>query len=109
MILLPPRSTLFPYTTLVRSEVGVRGAHGVAVDAAGADAPTPAPFDGVVERHHHGAVRGEGVEKKPEQDASTGSRAPRGTAEHAVIVDEAALTRAAHDPQHAGHGAPTWS
>jgi hypothetical protein len=86
--------------------VGVGRAHGIAVDAARADAPPPTPFDRVVEGQHHGPVRREGVDEQPEQDPASGARAPRRAAEHAVEVDEAALARAAGDPQRARHGAP---
>lgn len=52
-------------------------------------------------------MRHEGIDEKSEQDAAASARLPRGAVEDAVDVHEPSLLRAAHDPQDAGHRAPT--
>jgi hypothetical protein len=89
--------------------VGIRRAHGIAVDALGRDALAAAALDGVVGSKHDGTVRRKGCDEQPEEDLGSGARAPCSAAEHAVVVDEAALARAAGDPQQARHGAPARS
>ncbi len=87
-------------------EVAVGRAYGIAVDALGRDALAAAALDGVIQRQHHGTVRRKGGDQQAEQDAGAGARAPDGAAEDAMVVHEAALARAAGDPQQARHRAP---
>src|SRR3712207_8876984 len=73
MIRRPPRSTLFPYTTLFRSPTGVddvrvRRAHRIAGDPLRRDLLSTAPLDGRIDAHHHGACGNEGLPQQPSQD-----------------------------------------
>src|SRR5438309_8541469 len=61
MIRPPPRSTLFPYTTLFRSASRAPGAGGLAQRVHGRDGPAsarpPRHREQVHRRRHHGALR----------------------------------------------------
>ena len=85
-------------------EVRVRGAHRVAIDALGFDAPATAALDGVVDGHDDRAVRHESVDEQPQKDACASSWAPRRSAEHPMVVHEVPLAAEPRDAQQAGHG-----
>lgn len=89
-------------------KVPVAGAHWVAVDALGCDALATSALNRVVDAQHDGPGRHENVEQQFQQHPRCGSRAPFGTIEHAMVVDEPSLVREAHDAQKAGHGALAW-
>src|SRR2546430_11545958 len=63
MIRRPPRSTLFPYTTLFRSDViyqaPLRGGHGVDGPSSEKHFESTLGPDGTGERHHRRAARSE--------------------------------------------------
>src|SRR2546427_103058 len=62
MIRRPPRSTLFPYTTLFRSDVPARAVHGTGITAA-------QPVDGLVLSGNRGIVLS-GNESRSEEHTS---------------------------------------
>jgi hypothetical protein len=86
-------------------EVALRRAHGVAVDALGAD-PLAAPaLDGVVDAEDHRPLRREGVQQQAQQHAPGRPSAPGGAVQHAMVVGEPPLAAEPGDPEDAGHGA----
>jgi hypothetical protein len=103
------RNEAHPAQTARLDEVGIRGAHRVAVDALGSDAPAPAPLDGVIDGHHERSLRHEGINDQPQEDACPGSRRPRSLAEDAVIVHEVPLAAQPGDAQQARHCPLAWS
>jgi hypothetical protein len=76
------------------------------VDALGADASAAPALDGVVEAEEDRAVRREGAEQQPEQQARRGARVPCGAVEDAVVAHEPPLPGEDGDPQDARDGAP---
>ena len=80
-------------------EKAARGAHRIAVDAAGRDGRPPAPLDGVVDADHHLAGRQQAVEQMIEQPARQGVRIPAGLAQDFVEAAEARLVSQPHHPQ----------
>jgi hypothetical protein len=85
--------------------VRLAGAHGVAVDALGADALAPPALDGVVDPEHEGARGREGAHEQREQEATRGTRRPGGSAQHPMVAAEAPLSRESQDAQDARDGA----
>src|SRR3712207_7793912 len=73
MIRRPPRSTLFPYTTLFRSMVGAREVDGLIAAAEGMLLPGLDPAVDLIGEHEHGerqAVAHDGLELRSEEHTS---------------------------------------
>src|SRR3712207_7397233 len=90
MIRRPPRSTLFPYTTLFRSEEGGDERLGVA-QGVGEDGPLPAPVD------DHAGVEGPEVEL-PRSEEHTSELQSR-----QYLVCRLLLEKKKHHPPHGIH------
>ena len=86
-------------------EMTVRGAHGVAIDAARGDLAAPATFDCVVDPDYHRPARQEPVEDRRQQRAGDGATVPSRPAEHIVVEREIAGRAEAHDAQGGAHRA----
>ena len=79
----------------------MRGAHGIAVDAARRDLVAPAALDGVVNADHDRAVGREPVEDHQQQFAADGGAVPSRPAEHVVVAREIVGLAEADDTQRA--------
>src|SRR5689334_23713165 len=79
MIRRPPRSTLFPYTTLFRSHAAVRGLPGGAL-------PGDEPDEVALRRVHVGEVHAPAVEAEPpEEDLARDRKSTRLNSSHSSI------------------------
>ena len=78
-------------------EVTMRGAHGIAVDAARRDLVAPAALDGVVDADHDPSGGREPVEDHQQQFAADGGAVPSRPAEHVVVAREIADLAEADD------------
>ena len=83
----------------------MRGAHGIAVDAARRDLVAPAAFDGVVNADHDPSGGQEPVEDHQQQFAADGGAVPSRSAEHVVVAREVAGFAEANDTQSGAHRA----
>jgi uncharacterized protein len=68
--------------------MAVAGAHRVAVDAAGGDARSPAPLDGVVDADDHRPLRHQGGDDQIEQGPGQRAALPAPAVQHLVIDGE---------------------
>src|SRR6202051_3166038 len=83
-----------------RPEVSLGRADRIAIDAAGADLGSPAPFDGVIKSDHHwGARRHQGFYQQDQQLTRHGPRRPLCPAEDTMEGAEIGMAFAPKDTQ----------
>ena len=82
----------------------IRGADGIAVDAAGGNLGPPAPLDGVIQAKHDGTGWSEFSHQHGEQDAAGFAATPNGPVQYAMVDLELALVAQSHRPERAGDG-----
>src|SRR4051794_19036570 len=87
----------------------VRTANRIAVDSPSLNLFTASALDGIVNAQHNRTGGNESFYQEPQQKAAGFPATPASTAQHAMIVDEVAITAAAHNPQATGDGALAWS
>src|SRR2546430_7288533 len=98
MIRRPPRSTLFPYTTLFRSDPGSHGARAAATFRCRGQRPQPQPAPGAVRSEEHTSeLQSQSnlvcrllLEKKKKKKKNTSTTKPKNTIK--CIITEAVTT-----------------
>src|SRR4051794_16721671 len=83
----------------------MRTADRIAIDPFGLDPLPPAALDRIVNTHHNGTCGHEPFDQQSQQKTARVTATPASTAQNTVIVDEVAITAAAHNPQATGHSA----
>ncbi|HEY8746210.1 MAG TPA: hypothetical protein VIU62_24225 [Chloroflexota bacterium] len=86
-------------------EVGAAGAHGLAVDALGRNAPPASPLDRLVHADDERAIRHEGGDQQTQQDATDRQAGPARPVEHPMVALEARSVGQSHHPQRGSNGA----
>ena len=90
-------------------EVSLGGADRIAINAAGADLGSPAPFDGVVEADYdRGVRRHESFYQQDQQLARHGPGRPRRPIEDTVESAKIGIVFAPQDAQRRRDRSPTW-
>jgi hypothetical protein len=82
----------------------IRGAHGIAIDAAGGDLGAPAPLDGVIQDQHEGASWGECSHQHAQQDGAGLAATPNCPVQHAMVDLKPTFAAQTHHTKRAGYG-----
>jgi hypothetical protein len=78
--------------------MGVGTAHRITIDPFGLDMFAPAALDRVVHAQHDRTRGHKAPDQQRQQKTACFPATPASTAQHTVIVDEVAITAAAHNP-----------
>src|SRR4029450_8980418 len=87
----------------------IRGADGIAIDAASADFGSPASLGGVIEAQHEWPRRDKSGQQHTKQDETGMTTSPDCAVQNPVIILKLTLVAQTHHPQSTGDGSLTGS